>query len=232
MSTSAKAIRVDELMQKAMQSLKAAKWFDAEQLAVRALQFAHGDADFERMALIVPALQEARRQRFQLALDAAKKTVKVLDGELGEEPVLAPGAYLLQPPLVGADARRARLASLARNNAVAILCREPTNAMGLVPIVAIGGVTVRTRIKGWGKAAKVDFQWFVEAIEQLGDSAIESLDTGQDPDRQVDDLMNVLDSVPEHEKLHQTLVACCKLAAKSMRDRPATLPDLDESVDE
>ena len=108
MSTSAKAIRVDELMQKAMQSLKAAKWFDAEQLAVRALQFAHGDADFERMALIVPALQEARRQRFQLALDAAKKTVKVLDGELGEEPVLAPGAYLLQPPLVGADARRDR----------------------------------------------------------------------------------------------------------------------------
>jgi hypothetical protein len=133
---------------------------------------------------------------------------------------------------VGADARRARLASLARNHAVAILCREPTNDMGLVPIVAIGGVTVRTRIKGWGKASKVDFQWFVEAIEQLGDSAIESLDVGQEPDRQVDDLMNALDSVPEHEKLHQTLVACCKLAAKSMRDRPATLPDLDETADE
>ena len=72
----------------------------------------------------------------------------------------------------------------------------------------------------------------VEAIEQLGDSAIESLDTGQEPDRQVDDLMNALDSVPEHEKLHQALVERCKLAAKSMRDRPATLPDLDESIDD
>jgi len=34
MSPSVKAIRVDELMHKAMQSLKAAKWFDAEQFAV------------------------------------------------------------------------------------------------------------------------------------------------------------------------------------------------------
>jgi hypothetical protein len=38
--------------------------------------------------------------------------------------------------------------------------------------------------------------------------------------------------VPEHEKLHQALVACCKLAAKSMRDRPATLPELDDAEDE
>lgn len=232
MTPTAKAARVDELMQKAMQSLKGARWFDAEQLAARALQFAHGDADFERMARIVPALQEARRQRFQLAIDAAKKSVTVLDGDLGEDPVLAPGAYLVQPPLVGADARRARLTSLARGHAVAVLCREPTNARGMVPIVAIGGVTVRTRIDGWGKAAKVDFKWFVKAFEQLGDEAINSLDSGQEPDRQVDDLMHALDSVPEHERLHQVLVERCLLAAKTMRDRPATLPELDDSGDE
>ncbi len=232
MAANARSSRVDELMQKATQSLKAARWFDAEQLALRALQFAHAEADFVRMAAIVPALQESRRQRFQMALDAAKKSVKVLDSDLGEDPVLAPGAYMLQPPLVAADARRARLASLARGRAVAILCREPTNGEGLVPVVAIGGRTVRTRIKGWGKATKVDFTWFMGALEQLGDRAIDDLDPGLEPDRLVDALMALLDSLPEHEKLHQALIEHCKRAARTMRDRPATLPATEASDDD
>ena len=131
-----------------------------------------------------------------------------------EDMPLKPGCYLVQPPSVGADARRLRLAALRREIPIAIMCREPKSRMGLCPVVAIGQVTVRARIeppKDWDKP---DHKWFVGAMEQLGDAAIEMLDTGLELDRQVDFLLAALDAVPDHEKLHQVLAEVCREAAK------------------
>jgi hypothetical protein len=51
-------------------------------------------------------------------------------------------------------------------------------------------------------------------MEQLGDAAIAMLDTGLELDRQVDFLISALDTVPDHEKLHQVLADVCREAAK------------------
>ena len=93
------------------------------------------------------------------------------------------------------------------------ICREPKTQLGLCPIVAIGQVTIRTRIdppRSWDKPT---LAWFIEACEQLGDAAIETLDRMADTARQVDGLLERLDAVPDHEKLHQALAEACKEAA-------------------
>ena len=130
------------------------------------------------------------------------------------------------------EARRLRLAALRRESPVAVMCREPLSMLRLCPVVAIGQMTIRARIdppKNWDKP---DHKWFGGAMEKLGDAAIEMLDTGLELDRQIDFLMAALDSVPDHEKLHQALEALCKQAAKGfVRSNRPRMDELDAEVE-
>lgn len=207
-----KTASVNALMTKAEQALRRNHWFEAERLCVRALDMARAAADFDLMARIALPLQEARRQRMQQAFDAKK--VVVLGESLPEDNAIQPVCYLVEPPLVGADARRLRLLCLEREIPAVVLCREPKTQLGLCPVVAIGQVTIRTRIDPPRKWDKPDLAWFIDAGEQLGDAAIETLDTGMEPAKLVDALLERLDAMPDHEKLHQVLAQACKDAAR------------------
>jgi len=214
-----KSTSTTSLMTKAQQALTRNHWFEAERMCARALDMARGEGDFNLMARIALPLQEARRQRMQAALDSKK--LVIVDEPTTEERKIEPKCYLIQPPLVGADARRMRLLALEREIPAMFLCREPKSQLGLCPIVAIGQVTVRTRIDPPKKWDKPDLAWFVAACEQLGDAAIETLDRTAEPARQVDALLERLDAVPDHEKLHQALAEVCKEAARYYGDGPA-----------
>ena len=214
-----KSTSVNSLMTKAQQALTRNHWFEAERMCTRALDMARNECDFNLMARIVLPLQEARRQRMQLAFDSKK--IVIIDEPSAEERKLEPKCYLIQPPLVGADARRMRLLALEREIPGMFLCREPKTQLGLCPIVAIGQVTVRTRIDPPKKWEKPDLAWYIAACEQLGDAAIETLDRTAEPARQVDALLERLDAVPDHEKLHQALAEVCKEAAQYYADGEA-----------
>ena len=214
-----KSTSVNSLMSKAQQALSRNHWFEAERLCARALDMARSEGDFNLMARILLPLQEARRQRMQAAFDSRK--LVILDEPMGDERQLETRCYLVQPPLVGADARRLRLLALEREVPAMFLCREPKTQLGLCPIVAIGQVTVRTRIEPPKKWDKPDLAWYVEACELLGDAAIETLDRTAEPARQVDALLERLDAVPDHEKLHQALAEICKEAARYYADGEA-----------
>jgi hypothetical protein len=211
--SSAKVTSVNNLMSKAQQALSRNHWFEAERLAAKALDMARAEGDFNLMARITLPLQEARRQRMQTAFDSKK--VVVLSELPASDFMLQPACYLVQPPLVGADARRLRLAALEREVPAMFLCREPKTQLGLCPVVAIGQVTIRTRIDPPRTWDKPTLAWYVEACEQLGDAAIETLDRMADPARQVDGLLERLDAMPDHEKLHQELAEVCKEAAQA-----------------
>ncbi len=200
-------------MSKAQQALSRNHWFEAERLCARALDMARSEGDFNLMARIALPLQEARRQRAQLAYEAKK--VISLDTNFSEERDLGPFCYLVQPPLVGADARRMRLLALEREVPALFLCREPKTQLGLCPIVAIGQVTIRARIDPPRTWERPTFAWYVDACEQLGDAAIETLDRGAELAKQVDALLDRLDAMPDHEKLHQVLAETCKEAARA-----------------
>lgn len=220
MPSSTKQKKVDDLMEKASAALRRTAYFEAERMALKALQMSRQIDDWDRMSRIALPLQEARRQRVQLAIDAAEtgSGVTILDQSVTENMSIEPGCYLVQPPLVGADARRFRLAALQREVPVAVICREPLTQLKLQPIVAIGaGSTVRTKVKPPKKVDAPTLAWFLDAMEAIGDWAMEMIDTGQELTKQIDTLLERLDVVPDHEKLHQKLADLCraKLAKES-----------------
>jgi hypothetical protein len=216
MTSTRGATTVQQMMERAQAALHRNQWFEAERMSMRALEMARAARDFTLMARITLPLQEARRQRLQLAFDA--NNFRIVDEPFGEEVRVDAGCYLVQPPLVGADARRLRLAALDQEVPAAILCREPLTKTRLCPIVAIGQLTIRTKIappKHWDHPT---LDWLAAALEALGDAAIETLDRDCDPIRLVDALLARLDGLPDHEKLHQELAHACREAARAIAE--------------
>ena len=67
-----KTSSIQSLMTKASQALTRNHWFEAERLCAKALDMARAEGDFNLMARIALPLQEARRQRMQVAFDSKK----------------------------------------------------------------------------------------------------------------------------------------------------------------
>ena len=87
-------------------------------------------------------------------------------------------------------------------------------ASDLLSVSLDGTATVRTRITPPKSLEKPTLSWFAGALEQLGDFAVETVDSGHDLDKQIDDVMAKLDAHPDHEGPHQTLMDLCQQAAK------------------
>ena len=215
--------QIDALIEKAAKALAKDNFFEAERLAAQALATARDDRDFERLARCVPTLRQARGERLRRALDVGK--IKIIDSPPTRK--LKPGCYLVQPPQVGAAARELRLSALAAKVAVAIVCREPATMIGLCPIVAIGpGATIRTKIDPPQDPEQPDMDWFVDALEALGDWAIETIDPALEIHRRVETILARVDAVPEHDGLLQCLEHACREAqqAKDNGDARSELP--------
>ncbi len=213
MSIASQTRMIDELTEEAATALAAKRHFEAEALAHKAMLLAHDDDDFERMALAIPTLREARVCR----LDAAMKigTLLVVDVPFEDDVTIEPGCYLLQPPLVGAHARRLRLMAVSREINAVVLCREPVIRLGLVPFVALGtGATVRTKMKLPADLEDPDLEWYATALEALGEAAAE-LDPAMNAQKRVNALLPRVDAIPEHAGLHQLLEESCREAAEA-----------------
>ena len=225
------ASNLDRLMDQASQALVQTDYFAAEKLCVRALRQAHKAGDFERLARICLPLQEARRQRRMLALDAG---LRVTLSALPNPKDLLPGLYLVQPPLIGLDARHLRESLFAAGTPALVLAREPMTRAGLWPVVAVGSggltdtLTVRVRVAPPPGVTPRETgitrdhaeepppaEWFIAAGEALGDAAIAQIPADLHPAWRVDDLVRALDAHPDHEKLHQRLADACRAAAVS-----------------
>lgn len=211
MTATAKQKRMEDLLAKAQDALRRSAWFEAERLSMKTLAMARQEQDFERMSQVVPPLWEARRQRSQLAMQGSRVTV--IDAPINDESKIKPGCYLFQPPQVGLDARRLRLAALHQEVPVAVVCREPLTRTKLTPVVAISpNTTLRVKVQPPGRPKSPSMSWFAGALKALGDWAIESLDTTLPVIRQIDALLDFLDALPEHENLHLALEAACREA--------------------
>ncbi|MCE9620558.1 MAG: hypothetical protein K8R92_11720 [Planctomycetes bacterium] len=232
MSSAKKDERLQEQMENAEAALKKGKWFEAERLAQRAMEMARRTEDFGSMARICLPLQEARRQRVQAALDLKK--IRILHSGNMDEIKIESGSYLLMPMvLVGADARRLRLAALREEKPVTVLCCEPPNLRGKWPVVAIGAATVRAYLDPPENPKKPSMKWYVGAMEALGNAGLSGshVDTGMDLDRQIDAVLSLLDAVPDHERLHQVLAEMCREAEKGFeRSETPALSELDAEL--
>ncbi len=204
MSREGQEQQIDALIEKATKALAKDNIFEAERLAAQALGMARVDRDFERLARCVPPLRQARGKRLRRALDVGK--IKIIDSPPANDRKLKAGCYLVQPPQVGAAARELRLSALDGKVAVAVVCREPFTMIGLCPIVAISpGATIRTKIDPPQDPERPDMDWFVAALQALGDWAIETIDPALEIQRRVETILARLDAIPEHDGLLQCL---------------------------
>lgn len=212
--------QIDELMERACEALVRMRYFEAERCALRALGAARREQDFDRMARITLPLQEARRQKMQLAMDAG--CVRVLDD--ASERLRRGGLYLVQPPAIAIEARALVQDADRREVPVHVLTREPMTNAGLWPIAMVNGeVAIRARVAPpWtlevvaGSPTRdrapgpPDEAWFLAASEAVGDAAISMVDPKDHPHHRVEDLLEFLDCHPLHEKLHQVLADACR----------------------
>ena len=223
MATATKAQQIDELIEKARDALGRSAFFEAERACVKALAAARQAADYGRIIEVVGPLLEARQGRIKPAL--AAKDVTIVEEPVTEDVKVRTACYLIQPPQVGADARRLHLAALAAEVPAAVLCREPRTMLRLWPIVAISpSCTVRTKVDPPPDEIP-DVEWFLDTMQALGDFALEAIDPELDPLKRVDVLIDRLDAVPDHEGLHRALEDACRVAidvvAEGRKPRPA-----------
>jgi hypothetical protein len=236
------------MMEDASVALVQRKYFTAERLSADALRSALSAEDFERAARICMPLQEARRLKRQLAVDAHR--IDVVSEPVTEGMTLRPGCYIVCPPRVGAEARTIRQLADAAEVPVIVIAREPATRAGLCPVVAVGPITVRAFVnepapatprpgskarKGakapaapsqpaapvspvFGAWAPPPIEWVLAAAEALGDAAIAQSVAPVAADRAAE-LYARLQSCPDHEKLHQRLMEACEQAAREPRKR-------------
>lgn len=216
--------KAEKWMEKASVALVATDYGEAERCCMKALSIARAANDFDLMARICLPLQEARRQRRHAACDVPGCRLATAMPPPGE--AMAAGRWLLEPPLVGIDGRSLRELAARRGVPVMVLVREPSAKSGRWPIVGVGTgprepVVVRVQVEPPADPTQPDLAWFLAAQEALGDAAIAKAPKGVPADHHVDDMLDLLEAVPDHEKLIQATAQACRDAAGT---EPSPLP--------
>jgi len=184
----ATAEAIDRTMEAASRALVAMNYPEAERLCLAALEPARTLGDWDRLARIMLPLQEARRQRRQIAADAGGY---VLNGDRREPQRIlddhAAGLLILtDPPYSDDDAVALRRAARQRGAAVEVLHADPTRLASMAE----------------------------KALEDLGDAALAGEDAHRSPATRIDALLNALQRVGDHELLHQRIA---ELARETQR---------------
>lgn len=200
---------IEAVMEEASAALSRGDYFASERLCAKAMQSAFVRGEFELVARIALPLQEARRQRRLMAIEADRIFVFEKDPPSGESK-LRPGCYVVCAPLVAADARRIAEAAFEQRVPVLALAVEPRTRLGLLPLAVVGATTIRAKMR---PPRAFTPRWCLEAVEALTDSALETFDPGRALHRQVEDLVEKVMTLPESELLHQKLAEVAHQAA-------------------
>jgi hypothetical protein len=201
---------ITDLVKKAGAAFDKNDYFKAETALEKAVGMLRARHDWAGMAEVLGQLRDARRARRKLAL-ASRAAVCIIDADIPECGASTKGRYLIQPPLVGADARRFRLASKDNAVAAAVVCREPTTRLGEIPVVAIApGATIRVRIEPPGDESKPSASWFRSAMEALAKEALAMDQPTLEIAKRVDRLLALIDAVPDEDGPHDRLIEVCE----------------------
>ncbi len=210
-----------EVLEAARAMLAEGDVLSAERQCARALEAARRADDFQSMADLAAALWQARAAKIELARHAGPRAIVA---RIDDVPTpIAPGLYLMQPPMIGADGRTLQETADRRKAPAMVLSREPMTRKGKWPIVGVGTQVVRVLIDPPEPLERVekaitkdkgdvlpDATWFIGAAVALGDAALRAVDPEDPPQHRVDDLLDFLEAHPLHEALHTALIAACR----------------------
>jgi len=180
---------IAELMERASAALVATRYLECERWCLEALSAAREAGDYETCGRIVMPLQEARRQRRQIAVEAGVTVApppRVEADRLVEQ--VGRGCVLLLPPAYGeADEQAVREAARRGERMI-----EP---------LYLDGEALR--------------QAFEQQMERRGDAALAAIDAAAPAAAQVEALAAVLERVGDHELAHQRLAQAARQAARA-----------------
>ena len=206
--------QIQSQVDRAIDAADQASWFLAEAQWLKALIASRGRSDWSGMIQIVEGLRSARRAIRRKAL--VRGSVRVVDDAISETMELTAGRYLLQPPLVGADARRLIQFGREQEVPIAVICREPRTQTGLIPIVAIApGTTIRARIDPPSKESQPSVAWFKTALDSIGEAALDRIDPADGQERRIDALLGCLDAIPDYDPVYARLIGTLEEATRS-----------------
>ncbi|MHB1155960.1 MAG: hypothetical protein ACYC26_03870 [Phycisphaerales bacterium] len=182
---------IDALMEQAGESLAGMRYLECERFCQRAIALARQAGDMDRLARIVMPLEEARRQRRQTAEDAGVTVLaeKLSPGEIVQRHPRG-CLMLLAPPFDANDVAAVRELAVQRGLFIETLLMDQPRL----------------------KAA------FSRAMEEQGDAALAQIGRHDDPAKQVDALLAVIDRIGDHEIAHQRLADAARAAGKKMGD--------------
>lgn len=184
-------VRVDEadrIMTEASEALLATDYLRCEQRCMEALSLLRAAGDFERYARVLLPLQEARRQRRQIAAEAGVVVLAGSRRDLAEILQAHPRGCLLlvYPPYTPSDGPRLRALALEQGHHVEALALDGADLLSA----------------------------FEQQMERRGDAALAAVNQEQDPVALVDALAQCLEEVGDHEIAHQRLAAAARAAAR------------------
>lgn len=201
--------RIETLLRDAEDALKSGQPVPAERAASDALRMAFTARAYPLMERAIPILKQARSAKREAAL---RGPLTVITQRPGADDVPTPqaGCYLFRPPdCVGADGRSLRDVADEKGVPVAVVVHEPRTQLGEWPVVMIGPCTVRGRV---APVEEPDKAWFVEALESLGDAAIEDVEPDLPARVRVERLLDRLETVRDHAGLHDALLEAVREA--------------------
>ncbi len=225
---------LDSLMERASEALAQMDYLTSEALCVEALGKARQSGAWDYFARIVLPLQEARRQRRMIAAEGvvrlgvrARETVDALLGHLPS------GCIVLTHPFTADDASALQRQAKAAQRHIEVLFADNAVDAPMWTLRSLAGVmatvTMPAPPSGWrdrwiksGEVVAADgsvkpgvtpADWFLDAMEALGDAALAGVDPTLTGVKRIDTLLACLEAVTDHEILHQRLAD----AARNLR---------------
>jgi hypothetical protein len=223
---------VEQLMERASEELAAMHYLPAEAICQTALSSARQAGDWDLYARILLPLQECRRQRRMIAAEGvARIGSNLLSGDLldawgGRQA----GCLLVTLPHTPAEALRLHEHARQKQWHVEVLYAPQLVDAGsprTITLHSFAGPSVTATTAAppetWRErwldprtprvAGKLPGDWFIDAGEALGDAALKQVQAPPGSAERVDQLEQRLATAPDHELLHQHLLAAARALA-------------------
>jgi hypothetical protein len=208
----------DAIMEAASEQLALMNYLDAETKCLEALSIARHNGQWDYYSRILMPLLECRRQRRMIA---AEGTVRIgtNDLEFNADEWLSrcpTGCVVVTAPHTPADALELRSIARQSTNYVEVLFADRSSWS----VQSLAGPSVSCKVAAptanttdqWLEQSTTAGDWFIDAMEALGDAALATVDHNADPIAQIESLEHCLETVTDHEIIHQRLADAARAA--------------------
>lgn len=228
--------QINDIMERASQSLAAMEYLAGERDCLEALALARSQQDWRMYAAIILPLQECRRQRRMTAADGWVRLGSTTLSDLSTLLEQGPGCIVLSYPHNSLDALRLTQAAAQGEHYLEVLYADnhasadtwtllsPSGAMVVMDIPAPPAAwrdRVLSQNEPWpgeqprkGIAPRPS-DWFIDATEALGDAALRTVKAPLGTLEHLEQLEQCILAVTDHEILHQRLADAARALART-----------------